>query len=75
MEDYIADVSKDTGCKDVALFQSQGKFRFQLEFPEKFTVEDTDEYIETSKVKGKKRYVTQTLEDFTEELQEAEGYL
>ena len=75
IQSYISDVAKDTGCKSVELFESNAKFRFQLEFPDKFKGIDTDEYIFTSQVKGKKRYVTQALDDLKEELEEAEEYL
>jgi len=58
----------------VSLFESQGKFRFQLEFPEGVTV-DEDEYVVTGKLKGKKRCVSQILEDLSEELEAAEEVL
>lgn len=57
MNSYVEEVKKETGCQKVKLFTSTGKIRFQLEFPEEFVVEE-DEYIETSKVKGKIRYGT-----------------
>ena len=76
MQDYVEDVAKDTGCcGNVALFQSQSKIRFQLEFPENFSLEDKEEFIQTSTMKGKKRYITQALEDLTEKLEEAEDEL
>ena len=57
MNSYVEEVKKETGCKEAKLFASQGKFRFQLEFPETFSV-DEDEYILSSTVKGKCRYMT-----------------
>ena len=45
-----------------------------LEIPDKVKP-DEDEYIMINKLKGRKRYATQQLQDLTEELQDAEEKL
>ena len=74
LDNYIEEVKSATGCPDVHLLQSNGKFRFQLEVPDRYKL-DPDEYIASSKAKGKQRYVTETIEQLTEELEAAEEVL
>lgn len=75
MDTYIETIKKSTGCKNVALFASAtGKFRYQIEFPSKHEV-DLEEFTLTSKTRDKDRYLTETLQEMTEELQEAENCL
>lgn len=75
MHSYVKDVQKETGCKEVELKETQqGDFRFQLEIPDKVKV-DLDDYILQKKLKGRSRYVSQPLQDLTEELQDAEEKL
>ena len=74
MEDYADEVKKEIGCKEVKVVSTQGKVRFCLEIPDKVKV-DEDEYILQTTLKGRKRYCTQTLEDFVEEMVDAEEML
>ena len=72
IHDYIDVVAKETGCNSIELFQSHGKFRYQLELPKEFTRLDEDEYIKTGSTTTKTRYVTQRLQEITEELEAQE---
>lgn len=70
---YLRDVNKDIG-HEAKFNLSSTKFRYEIELPESVRL-DSDEYVCTSKVKGKKRYQTETLRDIIEELEKTEGVL
>jgi MutS family domain IV len=58
----LQQVKKLTKCNDASYVSVSKKFRFEIELPESVKVAE-DDFVCTSKVKGKRRYQTEKLQD------------
>lgn len=74
LNDYLSEVKKTTGCKEAVYSSVSRKFRYEIELPEAVEV-DEDDFICTSKVKGKRRYQTEKLQELISELEAKEEIL
>jgi len=55
LDQYLQQVRKILKCKEACYVNVSRKFRYEIELPESVEV-DEDDFICTSKVKGKHRY-------------------
>lgn len=60
LDQYLQQVKKSTKCSEASYVCVSRKFRFEIEMPESVDVDEED-YICTSRVKGKRRYQTSKL--------------
>ena len=72
LNEYLEKVRKDLKCRNVNFSTNSKRFRYELEMPEDMHKKVDEYYINTSNVKGKKRYQTDELRGMINELEEAE---
>lgn len=72
LETYIEKVRKEMKSRNVNYTTLSKRFRYEIEVPEDMAKKVSDDYINTSNVKGKKRYQTDELRALINELEEAE---
>ncbi len=72
LETYIEKVRKELKCRNINYTTNSKRFRYEIEVPEDMVKKVSDEYINTSNVKGKKRYQSDDLRELINELEEAE---
>jgi DNA mismatch repair ATPase MutS len=65
-------VRKELKCRNINYTTNSKRFRYEIEVPEDMVKKVSDEYINTSNVKGKKRYQSDDLRELINELEEAE---
>lgn len=67
-------VKKATKCSDAKYVSVSRKFRFEIELPESVSVDEED-FVCTSRVKGKRRFQTEKLQELIESLEAKEESL
>lgn len=72
LEKYIEKVRKELKCRNINYATLSKRFRYEIEVPENMAKKMSDDYINTSNVKGKKRYQSDDLRAIINELEEAE---
>lgn len=56
LEKYIEKARKELKCRNINYATLSKRFRYEIEVPEDMAKKMSDDYINTSNVKGKKRY-------------------
>ena len=73
LDAYLQIIRKKLKSVQINYTTNSKRFRYELEMPEDMhKLVKSDEYVNTSNVKGKKRYQTDDLRDMINELEEAE---
>ena len=73
LEDYLEGIRKQLKSRNINFSTGSKRFRYEIEVPEDMAKKMSgDDYINTSNVKGKKRYQTDELRAVINELEEAE---
>ena len=73
LEDYLEGIRKQLKSRNINFSTGSKRFRYEIEVPEDMAKKMSgDDFINTSNVKGKKRYQTDELRAVINELEEAE---
>ena len=56
LDDYLENVRKELKSRQITYTTNSKRYRYELEMPEDMNKKVSDDYINTSNVKGKKRY-------------------
>ena len=72
LEKYIEKVRKELKCRNINYATLSKRFRYEIEVPEDMAKKVSDDYINTSNVKGKKRFQSDELRAIINDLEEAE---
>jgi DNA mismatch repair ATPase MutS len=56
IDDYLEKVKIELKCKNINYTTNSKRYRYELEVPDDMSKKVTGDYINTSNVKGKKRY-------------------
>jgi DNA mismatch repair protein MSH6 len=72
LDEYIEGVRKKLKARNINYTMNSKRFRYEIEVPEDMAKKIGDQYINTSNVKGKKRYQTDELREMINDLEDAE---